>query len=153
MSSPACAARLHWTGSTGSGVRGYPRDHVAVAPPAATEVPLSADPAFHGSDERLNPEQLLVMAASSCQMLSFLAAAARTGVDVPAYDDEAAARLGLAARPARLGAIRLSVTVAVAVAPGTDAEQVRRLAEQAHHACHIANSLAVPVELTTTVVG
>jgi organic hydroperoxide reductase OsmC/OhrA len=30
-----------------------------------------------------------VIAASSCQLLSFLAVAARAGVDVVAYDDEA----------------------------------------------------------------
>ncbi|WP_255950843.1 OsmC family protein [Streptomyces odontomachi] len=151
MISHTYAAHLHWDGSTAAGVRSFSRDHTAVAPPAAGEVALSADRAFRGSPERLNPEQLVVMAASSCQLLSFLAVAARAGVDVLAYDDEASGRLDLAAEPARLVTIRLAVTVKVAA--GTDEARVEELAEQAHRECFIANSLAVPVEVTTTVVS
>ncbi|MFF8959678.1 OsmC family protein [Streptomyces sp. NPDC014894] len=149
MSAHAYHVRLHWDGSTAAGVRGYSRDHTAVAPPATTPIGLSADPAFRGDPGRLNPEQLVVMAASSCQMLSFLGAAARAGVDVLAYDDEAASRLDPTARPTRLAAIRLRVTVKVA--PGTDETTVQELAVQAHRECYVANSLSVPVEVTTTV--
>lgn len=106
--------RLHWDGSTDAGARAYSRDHTALAPPATTRVDLSADPAFRGNPDRLNPEQLVVMAVSSCQLLSFLGAAARAGVDVLAYDDEAASHLDLTTSPARLGVIRLAVTVQTA---------------------------------------
>ncbi|WP_236239065.1 OsmC family protein [Streptomyces sp. CC228A] len=150
MTAHAYAAHLHWDGSTAAGIRSYSRDHVATAPPAAAEVALSADPAFRGSPERLNPEQLVVIAASSCQMLSFLGAAARSGISVLSYDDHAASHLDLTAAPARLGAIRLAVTVTVAA--GTDEAEVRELAEQAHRACYVANSLSIPVDVTTTVV-
>ncbi|MFJ3404571.1 OsmC family protein [Promicromonospora sp. NPDC090134] len=143
------ATRLHWAGSTGGGLRAYSRDHVATAAPATPVVELSADSAFRGDPDRLNPEQLVVMAASSCQMLSFLGAAARAGVDVLAYDDAATSHLDLAATPARLGTIRLAVTVRVAA--GTDEALVRELAEQAHHACYVAASLAVPVEVALAV--
>lgn len=138
-------ARLHWAGSTGDGVRSYSRDHAAVAAPATPVVALSADSAFRGDPDRLNPEQLVVMAASSCQLLSFLGAAARAGIDVLSYDDEATSHLNLDTPPARLGTIRLAVTVTVAA--GTDESLVRELAEQAHHSCYVANSLAVPVEV------
>ncbi|KWT57250.1 osmotically inducible protein OsmC [Streptomyces albus subsp. albus] len=151
MSLHTYATRLRWDGSTAAGIRSYSRDHVATAPPAAAEVALSADPAFRGNAERLNPEQLVVMAASSCQMLSFLGAAARAGIDVLSYDDEATSHLDLTAAPARLGTISLAVTVKVAA--GTDTATVQEVAEQAHRACYIANSLSVPVEVTTTVVG
>ncbi|MFD4997522.1 OsmC family protein [Streptomyces buecherae] len=143
-------AHLHWDGSTADGVRGYSRDHTAVAPPAAARVDLSADPAFRGDPDRLNPEQLVVMAASSCQMLSFLGAAARAGVTVLGYDDEASSHLDLTAEPARLAAIRLRVTVTVAA--GTDPARVREIAERAHRSCYVANTLSVPVEVATTVV-
>ncbi|MCK1795873.1 OsmC family protein [Streptomyces sp. XM4193] len=149
MSTHAYRTRLHWDGSTAAGVRAYSRDHTAVAPPATGQVDLSADPAFRGNPDRLNPEQLVVMAASSCQMLSFLGAAARAGVDVLAYDDEATSRLDLAAEPARLAAIQLHVTVKVAA--GTDETRVRELAVRAHDECYVANSLSVPVEVTTSV--
>ncbi|MEV5986252.1 OsmC family protein [Streptomyces sp. NPDC052051] len=150
MTSHAYATHLRWEGSTAAGIRSYSRDHIATAPPTTAEVALSADPAFRGSSERLNPEQLVVMAASSCQMLSFLGAAARAGVDVLAYEDRATSHLDLTARPARLGVIRLTATVTVAA--GTNEVTVQELAEQAHRDCYIANSLSVPVEVTTTVV-
>ncbi|MFI9649331.1 OsmC family protein [Streptomyces sp. NPDC052040] len=150
MSSHTYATHLRWDGSTAAGIRSYSRDHVATAPPAVAQVALSADPAFRGSPERLNPEQLVVMAASSCQMLSFLAVAARAGVNVLDYEDEATSHLDLTAEPTRLGVIRLAVTVTVAT--GTDEVAVQELAEQAHHECYVANSLSVPVEVTTTVV-
>lgn len=150
MSSHTYVARLRWAGSTADGIRSYSRDHVAVAPPASAEVALSADPTFRGSPERLNPEQLVVMAASSCQMLSFLGAAARAGIKVLAYDDVATSHLDLTADPVRLGVIHLAVTVQVAA--GTDEVKVQELAELAHRECYVANSLSVPVEVTTTVV-
>ncbi|RSO46788.1 osmotically inducible protein OsmC [Streptomyces sp. WAC 06725] len=151
MSPHTYATHLHWDGSTAAGIRSYSRDHVAIAPPADAEVALSADPAFRGDAGRLNPEQLVVMAASSCQMLSFLGAAARAGIDALSYDDEATSHLDLTDAPARLGTISLAVTVTVAA--GTDAARVQEVAERAHRACYIANSLSVPVEVTTTVVG
>ncbi|KUH38753.1 MULTISPECIES: OsmC family protein [Streptomyces] len=151
MDTHSYRTRLHWDGSTAAGVRAYSRDHTAVATPATTRVDLSADPAFRGNADRLNPEQLVVMAASSCQMLSFLGAAARAGVDVLAYDDEATSHLDLAAEPTRLAAIHLHVTVEVAA--GTDETEVRELAARAHRECYVANSLAIPVEVSTTVVA
>ena len=44
-----------------------------------------------GDPAVLNPEQLLLMAASSCQMLWFLHLAAKARMDVVAYEDEAEA--------------------------------------------------------------
>lgn len=150
MNEHAYHTRLHWDGSTADGIGAYRRDHTAVAPPASTQLDLSADPAFRGDPDRLNPEQLVVLAASSCQMLSFLGAAARAGVEVLAYDDEATSHLDLTAEPARLATIHLAVTVQVAA--GTDESRVRELAARAHDRCYVANSLSVPVEVSTTVV-
>ncbi|MDQ6854594.1 MAG: OsmC family peroxiredoxin, partial [Actinomycetota bacterium] len=78
-----------WQGSTGGGYDAYDRSHTATAPPARPTLPLSSDPAFRGDPALLNPEQLLVMAAASCQLLSFLAVAARARVDVVDYRDDA----------------------------------------------------------------
>jgi organic hydroperoxide reductase OsmC/OhrA len=142
--------RLRWAGSTADGVRSYSRDHTVTAPPAVDALDLSADTAFRGDAARLNPEQLVVAAASSCQMLSFLGAAARAGVDVLGYEDEATSHLDTSGPAGRLATIRVAATVRVAA--GVDASLVRALAEQAHGECYVANSLAVPVEITTTVV-
>jgi len=83
------SATCAWSGSTGEGYARYPRAHTGGAAPAAISLDLSADPAFRGDPTRLNPEQLLVLSAASCQLLSFLALAARAGLDVREYEDRA----------------------------------------------------------------
>ena len=75
-------ASCHWEGSTGTGYNGYDRTHRVATPPARSELRLSSDPAFLGDADLLNPEQMLVAAASSCQLLSILELAARACVDV-----------------------------------------------------------------------
>ena len=67
---------LTWDGTTSGGYKRYDRTHQLRAEPAAAGLTLSSDPAFLGDPTLLNPEQLLVAAASSCQLLSFLAVAA-----------------------------------------------------------------------------
>ncbi len=144
------AADLRWRGATGDGDRAYRRDHTASAAPAADRLSLSADPAFRGDPALLNPEQLLLMAASSCQLLSFLALAARHRVDVRDYHDAATATMDDRAQPVRIGDIVLSPTVTVAA--GTDPEQVKSLAAQAHRECYVANSLNSTITVRVTVI-
>src|SRR5699024_4306580 len=139
-----------WSGTTARGIRSYSRNHVLTTPPAEVDLDLSADPSFRGDPARWNPEQLVVAAASSYQMLSFLGAAARAGVTVVGYADTATSRLLVGAQPARLDTVALDVTVTVPA--GTDHAQIEQLAQTAHDNCFIANSLAVTVKVTTTVV-
>lgn len=138
-----------WSGSTAAGYRHYSRDHRAQASPAPG-VDLSADPHFLGNAERLNPEQLLVMAASSCQMLSFLAVAARARVDVVGYRDRATSTLSATA-PVRLELIELRPVITIA--GSTDPARVRVMAYEAHAQCYIAHSLSARVTLDVTVTG
>jgi organic hydroperoxide reductase OsmC/OhrA len=109
---------------------------------------LSADPAFRGDASLPNPEQLLLAAASSCQLLSFLAVAARAGVDVIDYRDDATAIMPTAIPPMRITEIVLSPTVTVRA---SDRETIERLMEEAHAACFIAHSLTASVEMDITV--
>jgi organic hydroperoxide reductase OsmC/OhrA len=74
--------RLEWSGSTAGGYEDYPRAHTLTAPPASATLQLSSDAAFAGDPDRLNPEQLVVAAASSCQLLEFLAIAAKARIEV-----------------------------------------------------------------------
>ncbi|WP_456789173.1 OsmC family protein [Cellulomonas sp. P5_C5] len=135
---------LDWSGSTGDGYRAYSRDH------RAESVPLSAAPEFRGDPNRLNPEQLLVMAASSCQLLSFLGEAARAGVDVVGYADNAEGTMPSESVPTRL--TRIALTPVIRVSPGTDHDLVRALVEQAHERCYVAHSLTADVVVSPTVV-
>src|SRR3981189_2233908 len=76
-----------WKGTTGTGYSAYDRSHLGSV--ATHELPLTAAPAFLGVPDQANPEQLLASAVSSCQLLSFLAVAARSNVDVVEYRDNA----------------------------------------------------------------
>ncbi|TGO04923.1 OsmC family protein [Serinibacter arcticus] len=148
MASHSYATALTWHGSTGEGYRTYSRDHDVTAAPAEQTIALSADPSFRGDAARLNPEQLVVAAASSCQLLSFLAVAARSGLDVVGYDDAATAVMDLAADPPRLTSIDLHPVVTIATA---EVERATALLAEAHEQCYIANSLLTPVHLHPTV--
>src|SRR6266516_3811654 len=106
-------ARCSWKGTTSVGYEKYDRTHTDCAPPSSTSLSLSSDPAFRGDPSKLNPEQLVVISASSCQLLSFLALAARARVDVLEYDDEAEAEMPEGERPVRITTIKLRPRIVV----------------------------------------
>lgn len=146
MSTDHCyRAHCLWRGSTGTGYGEYRREHAANAPPAADALTLSADEAFLGRPEHLNPEQLIVLAASSCQLLSFLAVAARARIDVLSYEDDAEAVMPEDQRPVRLTRIALRPRIVVASGPSED--RVRRLVQLAHQQCYVANSLHTQIDI------
>lgn len=131
--------RVHWQGSTGLGWDRYDRAHSASAPPAGQELELTTGEA-KGDPGLLNPEQLLVMAASSCQMLWFLHLAAKARIDVVEYVDEAWATMPA---DAALDEIRLRPRIVLG-APA-DEQRVRRLVGTAHEHCNVARSLKTPI--------
>lgn len=106
------------------------------------EIALSADEAFHGDPALPIPEQLIVGAASSCQLLSFLGATAHSGVEVLAYSHHAQGEMPSDARPMRLTRIVLRPHIVVS---GSTVERVERLIDKAHQHCCIANSLSTDV--------
>ncbi len=143
-------ARVHrytascaWRGSTAAGYDAYERTHEAMAPPAPATLQLSSDPAFRGDPALLNPEQLLVLAASSCQLLSFLAVAARARIDVIDYRDDAEGEMPEDDPPMRI--TRITLRPQIAVREDVSEARVRHLVEVAHRECFIANSLATEV--------
>jgi organic hydroperoxide reductase OsmC/OhrA len=144
-------ATCSWTGSTSEGYERYDRAHTVTCPPAPPVLTLSSDPAFRGDPGRLNPEQLLLAAAASCQLLAFLALAARARVDVRAYEDDAEADMPEGDPPVRITVIRLRPRITVA--PGTSVDQVQRLVGLAHQECFIANSLTSEMDVVATIVG
>ena len=140
---------LAWSGSTGAGYRGYSRNHEATAPPAVGDLKLSADATFRGDADRVNPEQLLLAAASSCQLLSFLAMAANAGVDVMHYEDDAEAVMPEVRDRMRI--TRIVLRPQIVVAAGTDLGRVNQLVAAAHAACYVANTLNADVVLEPAV--
>lgn len=140
--------RLRWSGSTGLGWEGYDRSHSATAPPAEQDVLLTTGES-KGDPAILNPEQLVVMAASSCQMLWFLHLAAKARLDVVEYEDDATALMPMDEEPVRITEIALHPRVTVA--GQASEERVRKLMRTAHEHCFIANSLNSRMTLEPTV--
>ena len=138
-------AHCTWQGSTGAGYESYDRAHTVACAPARAELLLSSDPSFRGNPDRLNPEQLLVAAASSCQLLAFLAVAARARLDVVGYEDRAEAEMPEDEKPVRLREIVLRPRIRLRKGP--DEARVKKLVEQAHRECYVANSLSTPVRV------
>ena len=136
---------LSWRGSTGLGYEKYRRGHEMAAPPAKVGLQMSSDPAFRGDPALLNPEQLLVMAASSCQMLSFLAIAARKRVNVVEYDDQAEGFMPEDDKPVRITRILLKPRIVVETP--ADPAALQKMVELAHKECFIANSLKTQVDI------
>jgi organic hydroperoxide reductase OsmC/OhrA len=134
-----------WTGSTGAGYQEYVRTHEVVVAGPGEHLLVSADPAFLGDPGHVNPEVLLVAAAASCQLLSFLAVAARSRIDVIAYEDDAEATMPEDDRPVRITEITLKPHITVR-APATES-RVRHLVDVAHRECYVANSLTSKISL------
>ena len=142
-------ARASWAGTTAGGYDAYPRAHTVVAPPADAELHLSGDPAFLGDGTRWNPEQLLLAAAVSCQLLSFLAVAARARLEVVAYDDDAEAFMPEDDRPVRI--TRIVLRPRIVLRGDVREERVRHLCHVAHRECYIANSVKTEIVIEPTI--
>ena len=103
----------------------------------------SSDPYFRGDPALYNPEELLVIALSSCHLLSYLAECARAGIRVVAYDDEASGTMAL--HDGKLRLVDVLLHPRVTVADGTDLDRAHALHERAHEGCFIASSVNFPV--------
>jgi organic hydroperoxide reductase OsmC/OhrA len=144
-------ATLAWEGSTSDGYDHYDRTHHVTVAPARDKLTLSGDPAFRGDPDKPNPEQLLLAAASSCQLLSFLAFAARSRIEVTAYSDEADAEMPEDDLPVRI--TRITLRPRITVAADANVDRVYRLVDKAHAECYVANTLNAEMRIEAEVVS
>jgi organic hydroperoxide reductase OsmC/OhrA len=119
----------------------YPRAY-SVSVPGKPDIQGSADPLFHGDPSRHNPEDLFVAAISACHMLTYLALCAKRGGHVTSYQDDASGTLRIDPAPGRFVEVLLRPQIGIA---GGDVGLARRLHDEAHRACFIANSCRVPI--------
>lgn len=139
------SARVSWSGAakgSTSSYESYSRDHL-IEVPGKPPLAGSADKVFRGDSSRHNPEDLLVMSLSTCHMLTYLAEAARAGVLVVAYADEASGTMQM--HEGKMRFTEVSLRPQVAIANGSDPALAQRLHEKAHAHCFIANSVNFPV--------
>jgi organic hydroperoxide reductase OsmC/OhrA len=135
---------LHWD-SPGQGTvdyRSYSRQF-RVEMSGKPDLLGSADPHFRGDAQLYNPEELLVIALSSCHMLSYLALCALKRVRVLAYIDEAHGRMVEHGNGGRFEEVTLRPRVTIAA--DSDLALARSLHHDAHESCYIASSVNFPV--------
>jgi organic hydroperoxide reductase OsmC/OhrA len=103
-----------------------------------------------GDPRVMNPEQLLLMAASSCQMLWFLHLAAKARIDVVGYEDDASALMPAGADPT--GITEITLRPRITVSGEASEERVRKLVDSAHGYCYIANTLSCAMSIEPDIV-
>jgi len=144
------SATIDWTlGDAEFTYETYPRAH-SWRFGGAIEVPASSAPEYKGDPERVDPEEGLVAAVSSCHMLTFLAIAAKKRLTVTGYSDRATGYLDKN-EDGRLAVTRIVLRPAITFAePVPDAAAIERLHEGAHRNCFIASSIKAEVTVETT---
>ena len=146
------ALQLDWTGNTGSGTSSYTsysRDYL-VHIEGKPDLAGTADSHFRGDPAIHDPEDHFLAAISGCHMLTYLALAAKYGVVVLAYRDQASGVLDLEAGGGRFSSVALRPTVTIAA--GSDRDRALELHHNAQQKCFIANSCSVPIDHQPTIV-
>ncbi len=112
----------------------------------AVMVPASATKEFRGDEDRVNPEEALVAALSSCHMLTFLAVAAKRKLSLDSYHDEAVGVLEKNAE-GKLAITRVTLRPKVTWTGGATVsrEDLDKMHHDAHAGCFIANSVKTEV--------
>ena len=125
----------------------YRRDH-QIAYGSGLVAAASSAPEYKGAADRLNPEEALVGALSSCHMLTFLAIAARKRLVVDAYSDAAEGVLGKN-DAGKLAITEVTLRPVVRFAPGVavDPAALARMHEAAHANCFIAQTVKASVRI------
>jgi len=113
---------------------------------AATTVPASATKEYRGDESRVNPEEALVAALSSCHMLTFLAVAAKRKVSLDSYEDDA---IGVLEKNAagKLAITRVTLRPKIIWSPGVTVslDDLTKMHHEAHAGCFVANSVTTEV--------
>ncbi len=143
-------ATLEWADPSGtSRASTHSRNHT-VRISGKPDLALSADPGFRGDPARHNPEDLLVVSLASCHMLWYLGLAARAGIAVTHYVDEAEGTMVEdAATGGRFERVVLHPRVTISAG---DAAKAKELHKEAHRLCFVANSVNFPVDCEPTIV-
>jgi organic hydroperoxide reductase OsmC/OhrA len=142
---------LEWSGASGGPTRdaaSYSRDLDTSV--AGLRVPMSAAPGSRGDASRANPEQLLVASLSACQALTYLFVAAKHGVPIAGYSDDADGHLTVVDGRIRMG--RVSLHPRIALVSREHEQQAHALVDEAHRQCIIANSVQVRLDIEPTFV-
>jgi len=137
---------VRWTGNTGAGTKtygGYERTwDIAVA--GKEVVHCSNDPLLGGDPAKMNPEDLLLSALSSCHMLWYLHLASVAKITVLSYEDTP---VGVGENMPDGSGRFLSAVLnpVITVEAGNDLQKAHAIHDDIHQYCFIARSVNFPV--------
>jgi organic hydroperoxide reductase OsmC/OhrA len=128
----------------------YNRAHEVTFKGGAIVLPGSANVAFKGDDDRVDPEEAYVASLSACHMLTFLAICARKRLTVDSYADDAVGIMEKGSN-GKLWVSRVTLRPRVIFAAGTapDAAALADIHHKSHEECFIANSVKTDVSVET----
>jgi organic hydroperoxide reductase OsmC/OhrA len=111
-----------------------------------TVIEASAAPEYKGDGERIDPEEALVAALSSCHMLTFLAIAARKRLTVESYEDDAVGHMTKNDK-GKLWISHVTLRPRIRFADGVTIarEQLDEMHHLSHEECFIANSVKTEI--------
>jgi organic hydroperoxide reductase OsmC/OhrA len=139
-------SHLEWTGADkGPTVNPVTFSRDLIVSVDGLTLPMSAAPGYRGDPSRANPEQLFVASVSACQALTYLFLAAKNGIRVAGYTDEAEGRLGIV--DGRMRMARVTLRPRVVLETGSDEAKARDLVAEAHRTCIIGNSVSTPIDI------
>ncbi|WP_120510463.1 OsmC family protein [Photobacterium salinisoli] len=135
-----------WQGNSQPGEE-FSRDH-QIRFGSGQSLNASSAPDFKGSADKVNPEESLMAALSSCHMLTFLAIAHLKRLPVASYQDNVTAELGKnEAGKTKVAAIDLNPVITFVDGAEVSPEVLEKMHQKAHDNCFIANSLNTTVRL------
>ncbi|MDX1802948.1 MAG: OsmC family protein [Alcanivorax sp.] len=107
-------------------------------------VQASGSPAFFGNATRVNPDEAVIAATSSCHMLTFLAIAAKQRHKVLSYIDQPRGRVEKN-RDGRMAITHIELRPRVVFEEDITPQALEKLHASAHRNCFVANSLNTEV--------
>jgi organic hydroperoxide reductase OsmC/OhrA len=127
----------------------YSRDHTWKFN-GGHEMQASAAPAYLGNPQLVDPEEAFVASLSSCQMLTFLAIAAKKKFVLDEYHDEATGYMEKNA-DGKLAITRVTLKPRLRFSGEQQptAQEIEEMNHAAHEQCFIANSVKTEVKLET----
>jgi len=111
-----------------------------------TQLKAVHDGSGRHENDIVDPESAYVASLSSCHMLSFLAIAAKRGVAVVSYVDDAVGVLEKNEH-GRIAVTRVVLRPHVTFSAAVSHEEMERLHEMAHRNCFIANSVHTRISI------
>ncbi|MFJ4064738.1 OsmC family protein [Pseudomonas sp. NPDC089996] len=144
---------VNWEGNAGDGTSSYTayKRNFSAQVQGKPTLLGSADPAFRGDAERWNPEDMLVASLSACHKLWYLHLCAVNAVNMLEYVDHAEGRMVEADELRKGHFTEVVLRPQIIVSADSDLELARRLHEDAHYECFLANSVSFPVRCAPSI--